>query len=507
MRTRALVAALLAALLPSAGACATAPCGTSPAAASAPATPSAQPSPVAPSPPPVNDLLVLLDRWYDNLVAMRHIPGMAIVVLRGPEVLWRREAGFADLASGRAVSPSTRFYAGSVTKLVTAVAALQLRDAGRLELDAPVTRYLPDFTVAGGDASRVTVRMLLTHRSGLRREGADPYWMTYDFPSWRTLAAELAAAPLDAPPGTRTAYSNVGMAVLGQVIAAAADEPYADYVATHVLAPLGMTASGVGGGDAALAGLATPYSREQRHLHGARRALAAGDPRALSPAFGLVTTAADLARFARFLLGADPGGSSVLAPDSVAEMMAPQDAGPVWTEARGLGFELEKVKGYLRASHNGWFSGHRAQIALVPELGLGAVVLANADDAPVADVAGRVLDDLIDADTLARLAPASALAPPDRDLAALVGLYGAAWLPERDVVLLSDGLWQYTPTTSASLPVRHGLARLLPMGGDRFHVGSADGQIIRFARDADGCGARIVLQDGAVWLERRPARP
>ena len=496
MRSRALVVVVVAALLPSASACATAPCGV--------ARASGPPDAGAVSPPPVNDLLVLLDRWYDNLVAMRHIPGMATVVLRGPEVVWRRDAGFADLASGRPVAPSTRFYAGSVTKLVTSVAALQLRDSGRLDLDAPVTRYLPGFTVKGGEASRITVRMLLTHRSGLRREGADPYWMTYDFPSWPTLAAELADAPLEFTPGSRTAYSNVGMAVLGQVIAAAAGEPYADYVASHILAPLGMAASAVGAGDVVPPGLATPYSREKRHLHGARRVLGAGDPRALSPAFGLVTNGADLARFARFLLGADPGGARVLAPDSVKEMMTAQDAGPVWTEARGLGFELEKVKGYLRASHNGWFSGHRAQITLVPELALGVIVLANADDAPVADVASRVLDDMIDAVALARMAPAPASAGSDDGLAALVGLYGAGWLPERDVVLLSDGLWQYTPTPSTSLPVRHGLDRLLPMGGDRFHVGNPDGQVIRFARDADGCGARIVLQDGAVWLERRP---
>lgn len=502
MHSRALLTAVATlALLSGPAACATTPCGADPVAASTGDRPALA--------PPVADTLVLLDRWYDNLVAMRHVPGMAIVVLSGPDVLWRRQAGFADLASARPVAPSSRFYAGSVTKLVTAVAALQLRDAGRLDLDAPVTRYLPDFAVKDGDASQITVRMLLTHRSGLRREGADPYWMTYVFPGWPTLARELAEAPLESTPGTRTEYSNVGMAVLGQVIAAAAGEPYADYVAAHVLAPLGMAASTVRGGDLAGAGLATPYSREKRYLHGARRVREAGDPRAMSPAFGLVTTVDDLARFARFLLGVAPDGGRVLAPDSVAEMMAPQGAGPVWTEARGLGFELEKVKGHLRASHNGWFSGHRAQVSLVPDLGLGVVLLANADDAPVAPVADRVLDDLVDAYALARLAPAP-VSPASRSaLAPLVGLYGAGWLPERDIVLLADGLWQYTPAASTSVPLRHGLERLISIEGDadRFHVGNEDGQIVHFTRDADGCGARIVLQDGAVWLERRPDQP
>ncbi|TNF23393.1 MAG: class A beta-lactamase-related serine hydrolase [Deltaproteobacteria bacterium] len=477
-------------------ACASLPCGAAPG-----------PAPLgrADAPPaPVADTLILLDRWLDNLVAMRHVPGMAAVVLRGPDVLWRREAGFADLDARRPVTPETRFFAGSVTKLVTTVAVLQLRDAGALDLDAKVARYLPDLALAGGDGATITVRELLTHRSGLRREGADPYWMTYSFPDWPTLATELAAAPLDAPPGTRTEYSNVGMAVLGQVVAAVSGQAFADYVAEHVLAPLGMDHSTVRADAAARATVATAYSREKRHLHGARRVREHGDPQALGPAFGLITTADDLARFARFLASAAPDGARVLAATSLAEMRAPQGALPVWTEARGLGFELEKVKGHLRASHNGWFSGHRAELALVPDLGLAVVILANADDAPVREVAHRVLDDLIDAYALASAAAAPATVDEAAALAPLVGLYGAGWLPERDVVLLSDGLWQYTPATATSLPVRQGLARLLPMGGDTFHVGSPDGQVLRFVRGEDGRGQRILLQDGAVWLDRRP---
>lgn len=497
MSPRAVAGHLVAAAtLAAVSACASLPCG---------AAPTRAPLARAEAPPAqVADTLILLDRWFDNLVAMRHVPGMAAVVLRGPDVLWRREAGFADLADRRPVTPETRFFAGSVTKLLTTVAVLQLRDAGALELDASVARYLPDLNLAGGDGAGITVRQLLTHRSGLRREGSDPYWMTYSFPDWATLAAELAAAPLEARPGTRTEYSNVGMAVLGRVVAAASGRTFADYVTEHVLTPLGMHDSTVRADDTVRATVAIAYSREKRHLHGARRVREHGDPRAMSPAFGLVTTVDDLARFARFLAGAAPAGSKVLGAASLAEMRVPQGALPVWTEARGLGFELEKVKGHLRASHNGWFSGHRAQLALVPDLGLEVVLLANADDAPVREVANRVLDDLIDAYALAS-APRPAVPPQDRaPLAPLVGLYGAGWLPERDVVLLSDGLWQYRPTTSTRLPLRHGLARLLPIGDDRFHVGTPDGQVVRFVRGPDGRGARILLQEGAVWLDRRP---
>ena len=474
-------------------ACATLPCGAAP--------PASLPQPGGAAPAAVHDTLTVLGRWFDNLVAMRHLPGMAGVVLHGRDVLWQREAGFADVAAERPLTAETPFFAGSVSKLFTSVAVLQLRDAGRLDLDAPVTRYLPGFAVKDGDASLITVRELLDHRSGLRREATAPYWMTYDFPDWPTLEAELAGAPLESIPGTRTEYSNVGMAVLGQVVAIASGQAYADYLHDHVLAPLGLLHTTARADDAARARVATPYSREKRHLHGARRVREHGDPRAMAPAFGVITTACDLARFARFLLGADPDGAAVLAPGSRAEMLTPQDVLAVWTEARGLGFELEKVKGHLRASHNGWFSGHRAQLALVPDLDLAVVLLANADDAPVADVADRILDDLIDAYALA------AAAPPDRTLAGLVGLYGNGWLADRDVVLLSDGLWQYTPALSPDVPVRHGLESLLPLGGDSFHVGTPDGQLIHFTRSADGRGARLVMQEGAVWLERRPDLP
>lgn len=456
-------------------------------------------------PPAVADTLSLLGPWLDHLAADRHLPGLSLVIVRGSTPLWSRRVGFADLATARPLGPDTRVFAGSVTKLFTAVLTLALRDAGRLDLDAPVRRYLPDFAVAGDGAGAVTVRQLLTHRSGLRREGPDPYWMTYRFPDAATLRSELASLPLEAPPGTRTRYSNVGYAVLGEVLAAAGGAPYADLLDTRVLGPLGLRATTASGDAAERSAAATAYSRELRHLHGARVPREHGDAAAFAAAFGLLTTERDLAAFASFLLGAHPRSADVLSAASRAELLAPDAAWPTWTEARGLGFELVRRKGLVRASHNGWFSGHRAQISLVPEASLAVVVLANADDAPVADLADRVLDDLIDAEALAA-ARAGAPTPPAPDPAAagLAGLYGAGWVPERDVVLLSDGLHQYTPVASTETPIRHGLALLLPDGApDAFRVGHADGQPIHFTRAADGRGVRLWLEDGTVWLDRR----
>lgn len=458
--------------------------------------------------PAVTDALTLLDPWFDAVAARARLPGVVAVVVRGEEPLWSAAAGYADRARTRPLTATSPVFAGSVTKVLTAVVALRLHAGGDLDLDAPIGRAVPE--LAERPAGAATLRAALAHRAGLPREGATPYWMTYRFPTRDALLAELAALPPPEGP-TTTAYSNVGPALVGEAVARATGRPFAAALDEHLLAPLGLAATTARADDARRAGLAAAWSPPRLALVGERAPREHGDPAAFTPAFGVITTAADLARLASSLLGAPPAGSIALEPDVIAATFAPVDVEGPWSEARSVAFELTRRGDHVWAAHNGWFGGHRAQLTVVPSLNLAAIVIGTADDAPVEEIAERILLHLRDAEAVARaVGEAGAEGASDRgaaraealDLARLAGRYANPWLPERDVVLLHDGLWQYTPPGGTRVPVRHGLDRLVPVDVDRFRVGHEDGPVVVFERDSDGRGARLVTQGGAVWFDR-----
>ena len=132
--------------------------------------------------------------------------------------------------SARAATPDTLYRIASITKLFTATSILQLRDAGALQLDDPVTRHLPWFAVPSrhADAPPITIRHLITHTSGLPREGAFPYWTEGEFPTPERLREGLARQEAVIPTETRWKYSNLALALAGEVVATASGESYAD---------------------------------------------------------------------------------------------------------------------------------------------------------------------------------------------------------------------------------------------------------------------------------------
>jgi len=182
------------------------------------------------------DRLALIDRAVKQGLSAGGFPGAAIVVGRRGAIVWEKGYGSADWGFGLPTvdAQSTLYDLASLTKVVaTSAAAMVLYDRGKLKLDAPVSRYLPSFR--GGDKDRVTVRDLLTHRSGL--------------PAGRSLAGAhnarearrlVIATPLDVPPGTRTEYSDVGADVLGFVIEAIAGERLDEFLTRTVYHRLGM---------------------------------------------------------------------------------------------------------------------------------------------------------------------------------------------------------------------------------------------------------------------------
>lgn len=221
----------------------------------------ATPAPLAEN-PEVRSAIDLLEAWIEGQRVARQLPGVSMGLVHDQTLLWSGGFGWADVERREPATADTLYRIGSITKLFTATALLILRDEGKLHLDDPLTAHLPWFQMkAGADAGTITIRHLLTHTSGLPREGAFPYFTDSRFPSLDEIRARLPLQERPLPVEARWKYSNLGATLAGEVVGAAAGEPYADFVRRRVLAPLGMTATLVATPEPGHRRLATGYAR------------------------------------------------------------------------------------------------------------------------------------------------------------------------------------------------------------------------------------------------------
>jgi len=331
-----------------------------------------------------------LQRVIDQMRAEQDVPGVSAVVTRRGEVLFAGASGQANLESGQPMTPDTVLYAGSLSKILTAAVALQLIDEGKLSLNEVVSGIASD---SPEENNEVRLSHLLTHTSGLAREGDFGYWFSANFPDAPDLAKYLATTELRSAPGTSYRYSNIGFAALGPVIEAASGQHYTDALQTRLFKPLGMDASGAPGPGPDVASGYTPAGRlipnAERPFAGVGREVGNRhireyhDARAMTPAFGAYTTAQDLGRLTRFLLGY--GGDGVLSSDLRTQMVTSQGSG------RGLGLGVGRHEGRPVARHSGWFAAHRSHLLLDLQTQIGVAVLANSDSASPAEIAEALL--------------------------------------------------------------------------------------------------------------------
>jgi D-alanyl-D-alanine carboxypeptidase len=349
----------------------------------------------------VAQALPLLDAWAAHSLMQQRIPSVALTVVHGDRPVWTKAFGYAELSEKTAATPQTLYRIGSVTKTFTALAILQLREDGKLRLDDRVRDHITTTAIQARNTGvlDVTIRELLTHSSGLQRDLPGTWWTQPSFPA--QLPDHFSATY---PSSTEWKYSNVGYALLGEVIAAASGEPWARYVERRILEPLGM-ANSAATAPPDEARLATGYSRPtpgEPHVPAAR-----ADHGAVNPAGGMVSTIEDMGRYLAFHMGS---GGSVLGSKSLREMHRPQWLLDDWQTAWGLGMRVRRVDGRVRVGHPGTTPGFAAIMEFIPELKLGVAVLTNADDgnpASYCDYALQLLAPIVARET-ARAAPALA---------------------------------------------------------------------------------------------------
>ncbi len=474
----------------------------------APAAPAAAEPPAAKKTladaPAVASAVKLLESWIASRMEYDRLPGLSIAIVYDQKLVYSRGFGWADHEAGIPAGPRTLYRAASITKLFTATALLRLRDAGRLRLDDPVSKYLPWFKIQSPFPGRqeITVWNLLTHTSGLPGEAAFPYWTDHVFPSREEIIKALPGQQLVFRPETRYKYSNLGLALAGEVVTAASGEPYTEYVREHVLEPLGMRDSSVALPEERMKKLARGYSRLLPD--GTRTVLPVADYKGMTPAANLTTTVEDLARFMMLQFrDGEAGGSQVLSGRTLREMQRVHWVFPSWTGGRGLGFIIRRSEGRTVVGHGGWVGGFRSQLGFVPEDKVGVVVMINADDGTPNLFLERALD-IVGKALVDAARPAKPAAGTDPAWKRYVGLYTDTTFWETEVLILDGRLVMYGHAYPPEDDPRSTLIELEPVSKHVFRSGgpNGDGEPVRFELGPDGKVVRVKVGENYLYPKK-----
>jgi CubicO group peptidase (beta-lactamase class C family) len=305
---------------------------------------------------PPRDMAKRIGNYVAPIVEDRDFGGAILVAQRG-KILFKKAYGMANI--GRAVrnTTNTEFGIGSISKEFTAAAILILEDEGKLKVDDPLSNFLPDFP----KADQITLRMLLTHRSGILRDLPDGAHNMAIRRSATELAELIGVQPLTFDPGTKQSYSNMGFATLAFVIEKASGQSYGDFMREHIFKPLGMNHTGEMDEQDIDPLLAIGYRPWLGPLH-----LGPAQPHSASIGIGsgdLYSTVEDLYRWDRSFLG-----TTILSEKAKREMLDPKE---------GLGVDVENVFGQTLLTHNGVFWGYTGFVERYLKDDISIIYLGN----------------------------------------------------------------------------------------------------------------------------------
>lgn len=409
----------------------------------------------APAKSPATIDYASIDALFETYMHENHAPGVVYGVVHEGKLIRVRTFGVQNTQSKVPLSADTVFPIASMTKNFTALAALKLRDQGRLHLDAPVERYVPEFKsvrLPTSDSPKVRVRDLLSHGGGFVYD--DPWGDRQMNMSDASLDAFLRSGfPLSRAPQTAFEYSNFGFAMLGRVIRNVSGRAYSDYVMREILRPLGMSSSGFEVRNVAAARFATGYRWEDDRWI---EEPVLGDG-AFAAMGGLHTTANDYAKYVAFVLTAWPARegveSSILKRASVREIAlggnlpllsrrpTPErgDASGCDTAmAYGLGmWSRVDCRFGMWLTHAGGLPGYGSDVIMLPQRNLGMFAFSNLTYAPLPSTLRLALRQLIESGAFPpRVVPASTGLMAVKDAAARIYAAGDV-LAARDALAMN----------------------------------------------------------------------
>jgi CubicO group peptidase (beta-lactamase class C family)/D-alanyl-D-alanine dipeptidase len=313
--------------------------------------------------------------FIERQLSEKQIPGLSIALVDDQQTVWAQGFGVADPASKKPATATTVYRIGSVSKLFTDIAIMQLVERGELNLDAPVSDYVSDFHPRNPFGTPITLRQLMSHRSGLLRE---PPVGNYFDPSQPSLAATVRSlndTELVFAPQTHTKYSNAAIAVVGYLLEQRSRQPFAAYLKHAVLDPLGMDCSSFAPDVSVVQNLA----KAKMWTYDGKTFEAPTFQLGMVPAGSMYSTVTDLGKFLSVLLAQGKTASGMLVKSATLdEMWSPQfpnSAGRVF----GLGFVVGALDGHRMVGHGGAIYGFATTLDVLPDDKLGVVVTATKD--------------------------------------------------------------------------------------------------------------------------------
>jgi CubicO group peptidase (beta-lactamase class C family) len=341
-----------------------------------------------------------VDAIAAEAIAQWRFPGIAVAVVQDDRVTALVARGVTRVDGSVPITADTLFEIGSTTKAFTTTAMALLVDEKKMDWDDPVRRYVPWFHLSDPCADAlVTLRDIVTHRTGLATR--DELWDAARYPRLEFLH-RLAYVPLAKPFRSAYQYSNMMFALAGETVAAASGTPWEAFVRARIFEPLGMTHTVTSLADWNASRHATGHYLDRKHDRIAVQAF--NDYENIASAGAVKSCARDLAQWLRFQLADGAiGDKRLLSADALLETHRPQiplgtdpELGETNLASYALGWSVADYRGTLLVSHGGALNGFRTQVALLPRLHAGVVVLANAGlGLGVAAARNRLLDELL----------------------------------------------------------------------------------------------------------------
>jgi CubicO group peptidase (beta-lactamase class C family) len=414
-----------------------------------------------------------LDRYVARVMTKFEVPGVGLAIVKDGKVVVARGYGVRRLGEPARVDARTLFAIASNTKAFTATALGLLVEEGKLEWDAPVVRYVPWFQLSDPYVTRdLSVRDLLVHRSGLGLGAGDLLWWPPSAYDRKEIARRLRFIPLATSFRSAYAYDNVLYIVAGEVIEAVSAQSWEEFVASRILARVGMTGSNVRHSESAAGGnVATPHAR----IDGVVRPVNPFASDNTNPAGGINSNAEDMAKWLIVQLdsGRVAADERLFSPPTTRELWAlvtpmrigdpPPELAALRANFMGyaLGFMLRDYRGRKMVTHTGGLPGYVSRVAMIPDEKLGVVVLTNQESGAAFEaITYRILDHYLGAPTydwatayrtvVARgesmtaaaeqraVAARDSASRPSLPLAAYAGTYTDAWYGDM-VIALEDG--------------------------------------------------------------------
>jgi CubicO group peptidase (beta-lactamase class C family) len=330
-----------------------------------------------------------LEPIIKQVIEQSNMPGFALAIVENQKIVYAAGFGVKSLATREPITAQSLFHMASITKPFVATSIMQLSEKGKIDLDAPVVKYLPYFRIKDDRYASITVRQMLSHISGMP-DVEDYEWdkPQYDENALERYVKSLTNKSLIAAPGTKFQYSNMAYEVLGDVIAKVSGKSFEDYVKHHILEPLKMQTSTL------LVKRANPQFLTTPHVLGSSYDVEVSKVfpynRMHSPSSTLYSNVLDMSRWAMANLNrGELDGKRILKSSTYNLMWKP--AGEQWQQI-GISWFLRKYKDYPTVTHSGGDTGFVSNLVLIPEKGIAVVMMSNFDRAPLGVLTQAALD-------------------------------------------------------------------------------------------------------------------